>query len=304
MSKYLVIFLSVLTIFLVNGCGESIYTNAGDTSTKEAKEDELDFNFINGKCAPVVSSYEQIMSSGVKLTDGELYEYISAVLSCSGFDIVRGIDSIANNGGDDIYATSGALMGINTIDINRARFLQKEYSKAVFVCFGKRQELAVQNKKLNSSLSSLCGLAGIMGSVANMSAMMINTSGGGANILELSDKGFQDFANNVIVPETAGQSLASFFSQEHRFLESLDTSLTLGEEGAAEIGKLVGQNNFGSIISDYANKLRDAKRKIITEESILNYLKTSLGIPIPDLDPPVPPKPPVPPVVPPKPPKQ
>lgn len=292
MQKLLLSLLS-LSLLLFYGCGESVYSSAESKTSEEVKQDQLDFDFISGKCADVISTYESLMYSGRKLNDEEIYVYVSSLLNCSGFDIVRGMDSILITGGSDIYMTAGALMGIKTIDMNKSKFLQSQYNKAVYICDNRTQELKAINGQLSSNLKSICGLTGIMGTVINMSSMMLNTSGGGASVLELSEVGFKELSDNI-VPEIAGQSLTSYLSQEHTFLESLNNSLTLGEDGANEIGSLMGQSDFGSVIGGLAKKLRDPKTNRITEESLINYIETEFGLKIPNL--PVPPLPPIPPI--------
>lgn len=288
MKKYLLLSLTFLMVMFISGCGESIYSGAADTTTSEANTDQMDFDFINGKCQPVISYYDSKILNEETLSDDDIYKYVSAILTCSGFDIVKGIDSILITGGSDIYKTSGDLMGISVIDMNTSKFLQEYYDKAISVCYDRKVELEKDELSLNTTNLTICGLAGMMGTVVNMSAMMLNTSGGGANKLELSQTGFEEFAQKEMDPSLAGQFLGSYLKEKSDFLGYLNNSLTIEEDGADDIGSLIGQSNFSSVLSDLAGELRDSNGNI-TEPSLLNYLKTSLGLNI--ITPPVPPIP-------------
>lgn len=272
-------FITIILLF-ISGCGESIYDGAADKSTSAAVTDQLDFDLIRGSCQSVINHYDNQVSSNIILNDDDLYKYVSALLSCSGFNIVNGIDSILIDGGSDIYKTAGALMGITVIDMNKSASLQSSYDKAIKVCFDRRTELEKNNLKLTETNTTLCGLAGMMGSIVNVTAMMLNTSGGGANTLELSQTGFENFAQNEMDGTLAAQGLASYLKEKNDFIMYLDNGLILGEDGATAIGTLMGQNDFSNVLKDLSTKLRDSSGAI-TETSLLEYLKTSLGLQIP-----------------------
>ena len=147
MNKYigilLVIILSVLT-----GCGESIYSGAENTSSKEALIDDFDFRFLKNECDVIIERYDDYVNSSVSLSEKDLYSYVSAVLSCSGFDIVKGLDSILQTGGNDIYGTAAAVIGHNVIDMNTSMYLYKQYEKAINICADYKTELAQSNHTL------------------------------------------------------------------------------------------------------------------------------------------------------------
>lgn len=280
MRRYILSAVLGIPFLFLTGCGESIYDGAADTTTNEAVSDQVDFDLIEGRCQPVITYYDNRINSGIVLSDSDIYKYVSAILTCSGFDVIGGIDSILTNGGSDIYMTAGALMGIKFMDMNTSASLQSYYDKAISVCYDRKVELEKEGLALDKTNTTVCGLAGMMGSIVNMSTMMLNTSGGGANLLELSEPGFENFANNEIDATLAAQSLGSYVKQKDDFLMMLNNGLIVGEDGADAIGSLMGQNDFGSVLGDLASQLRDSSGNI-TEESLLNYLKTSLGLPIP-----------------------
>lgn len=280
MRRYILTAVLVIPFLFLTGCGESIYTGAADTATSEAAADQLDFDFIEGRCQPVIDYYDNMINSSAVLNDDDTYKYVSSLLTCSGFDVIGGIDSILTNGGSDIYKTAGDIMGIKLMDMNTSNNLQSYYDKAISICYDRKVELEKEELTLSNTNKTVCGLAGMMGFVVNMSAMMLNTSGGGANILELSEPGFQNFADKEMDATLAGQSLASYIKQKDDFLMMLNNGLIVGEDGADAVGSLMGQNNFGTVLADLAAKLRDASGNI-TEDSLLNYLKTYLGLPIP-----------------------
>lgn len=279
MRRYLFSALLILPLLFITGCGESVYSGASDTSTNEAIIDALDFSFIGGQCQSIIDYYDVQVSSGASINDDDMYKYLSAILSCSGFDVLSGVNSVLTNGGSDIYMTAGALMGITFVDVNKSVQLQSYYGKAISLCYSKKAELEKLGQTLNDTNKTICGFAGMMGAVVNMSALMLNTSGGGASIIELSETGFQYFADNEIDETIGGQSLASYLKEKDDFLMQLNNGLTIGEDGAQLIGSVIGQNDFSTVLSELAGLLRD-KEGNITEDSLINYVTTTLGIPI------------------------
>lgn len=280
MHKYLSVLLIVISV-AVTGCGESIYSSAENTNSKEATIDDFDFSFLKNECDVIIERYDESVNSGVILSEDDLYRYISALLACSGFDIIKGLDSILQTGGNDIYETAAAVIGHNVIDINTAMYLQTQYSKAINVCADYKAELAKDNISLNNTNLTLCGLAGTMGTVVNLSSMLLNASGGGANVIELTKAGLTEFGTQVN-PTIVGQGLSSFLKQYNLFLANLDSGLLLSESAAKVIGDLLGQNSFNSVLSELASSLRDQQTKAITEDSLIKYISDSLGIKIPD----------------------
>ena len=279
MFKHIILLFSLL--FVLTGCGESIYSGAENTNTKEASIDDFDFSFMKEECAEISAYYQSQIDAGVTLDDNGLYKYISSLLSCSGFDIVKGAESIMQTGGNDIYETAAAILGHKVIDMNTSLMLQTEYTKAIQVCDNYTAELAKDNLTLNNTNLTLCGLAGTMGTVVNISSMLLNATGGGANTFELSEIGLQNFGN-IVNPTIVAQGLSSYLKQYNLFLSTLDSGLTISENAATVIGDLLGQDSFSSVISDLAASLRDPDTNSITENSLLQYMAGSLNIEIPE----------------------
>lgn len=278
MHKYLSLLLIVLSVG-ITGCGESIYSSAENTSSKEAVIDDFDFSFLKNECGTIIAHYDVQAASGMMHSENDIYRYISAVLACSGFDIVKGLDSILQTGGNDIYATAASVIGHKVIDINTAMYLQTQYSKAINICIDYKTELAKDNITLNNTNLTLCGLAGTMGTIVNLSTMLLNSSGGGANVIELTEPGLTNFGTKVN-PTVVGQSLASFLKQYNLFLANLDSGLILSEDAAKVIGDLLGQDSFSRVLGELAASLRDPATGAITEDSLIKYISDSLGIEI------------------------
>ena len=77
---FLLMFVFLLSFY---GCGDSIYSDAADTGTYEAKQDQLDFDFISNNCAPVIDYYNNVDSSGASLTrDQALLMYMEWLQPC------------------------------------------------------------------------------------------------------------------------------------------------------------------------------------------------------------------------------
>ena len=189
-------------------------------------------------------------------------------------DDIQSIDNKAHNTSNVNLVTHEIAQGF----MNTATNLQSNYDKAISVCYNRKIELEKEGLTLDKTNTTICGLAGLMGSIVNMSAMMLNTSGGGGNLLELSETGFENFTKDEIDATLAAQSLGSYVKQKDDFLMMLNNGLTIGEDGIDAIGSLMGQNDFGNVLGDLTSQLRDSSGNI-TEKSLLNYLTTSLGLP-------------------------
>lgn len=276
MHKYFSVLLIVISI-CITGCGESIYSGAENTSSKEAVTDDFDFRFVKNECISITKQYDEYIQSGKSLSENDLYRYVSAVLACSGFDIVKGLNSILQTGGDDIYETAAAVIGHNTINMKTSMYLYEQYLKAINIC----KDYKVDNIALNNTNLTLCGLAGTMGTIVNLSAMILNASGGGAEVLELTEKGLKEFGTQV-EPAMVGQGLSSFLIYYDSFLDNLDSGLILSEDAANVLGDLLGQDSFSSVLGKLAASLRDPATNTITENSLIQYISDSLDIEIPE----------------------
>ncbi len=271
--------LLICVLFFVS-CGESVYSGAENSNSKEAKIDALDFSFIKNNCNYISYYYDDHVKNGTPLDDESLYKYVSAILACSGFDIISGLDSILSTGGEDIYETVGAIIGHKVIDINTSANLQTQYVKAVDICRDYKMYLQKDNKTLNNTNLTLCGLAGIMGTVINVSDMLLNSSGGGADEFELSEYGLEDFGQEIN-PTMIVPSLLSYLKGKNSFSEDLDNSLTFAEDATVLVGDLFGQDDFTSIIDDLAGSMRDSDGNI-TQDSLLAYISNVLNVDIPE----------------------
>ena len=282
MNKYFSVLLIVISM-VITGCGESIYSGAENTSSKEGTIDDFDFSFLKNECDVIIGHYDAYLNSGAVLSEDDLYRYISAVLACSGFDIVKGLNSVLQTGGNDIYETAAAVIGHKVIDINTSMDLYKQYEKAINICVDYKFELAKDNLILNNTNLTLCGLAGTMGTIVNLSAMILNASGGGASVLELTETGLTDFGKKEEVNTTVvGLGLPAFLREYNLFIYNLDSGLKLSEDAAAMLGDLLGQDSFSSVFGELAASLRDDKSQI-TEDSLINYISVSLFPKIPDI---------------------
>lgn len=266
--------------FILSGCDDSIYSGVENTGSSEAKTDEFDFSFIKDDCEAVSAYYNAKVMSGDKLDENDLYMYISSLLKCSGFDVIKGLDSVLQTGGKDIYETVASIIGYKKLNINTSRDLEKKYAKATDICIDYWLDLDKDNFTLNDTNLTLCGLAGTIGTVVSIGNVILNASGG-AGELELSDIGMKIFGSSVD-PTSVGQGLLSFLKENNSFLENLDNGLTMAQSAAKVISDLLGQDDFGNVLDELAGKMRDRERKDITENSITSYIAESLSIKIPE----------------------
>ena len=60
MHKYLSVLLIVISV-AVTGCGESIYSSAENTNSKEATIDDFDFSFLKNECDVIIERYDTLV---------------------------------------------------------------------------------------------------------------------------------------------------------------------------------------------------------------------------------------------------
>lgn len=270
MKKLQILGIVVFGAFLFAGCdGGNLFSGSSDKSSDAAKTDENDFNFITGKCAEVVAYLESKKNSGIALTSTENYQYSNAVLECSGFNMINGINSIFTNGSGDIYGIISDLFGTNTVDPSKIKDLTGQYDKVLATCDTLPRD--EQGQIIDKNMASLCGLAAASNTILEVSDIIMSVPGGPTSV-EISETGMSNALNGVNGTDL-NQGVADYVTGNggDQFLNDLDKNLGYVEGAASEIGNQLNDPNFSNTLNDFTGGIKDANGSI-TSDSLANYI--------------------------------
>lgn len=258
---YLLLFVFTVSLY---GCGESIYSDAADTSAKEAVQDQVDFDFISNNCAPVMSYYNSIDSTGASLSRDDAFKFLSAILYCGGFNVIGGIDMVSKAGTSDVYGVVAAMLGISEVTTENLKSISPYYSKAVNIC-GTRKTIAENNNTtLDNSTASICGFAGMIGSAVNVSSLISSIAGDNISI-EISENGFQQALEQIDINTAVDEFLAN--AENDTYLEELTLTLNTAFDSLSSMESLVG----GSV--DMVNEIKSSLLDEVTNQVSADKLK-------------------------------
>ncbi len=150
--------ISVMVVMLaLAGCGENLYSLTNKTLLDQMS---TDIAYIQDNCEQVIKNLEEKQLT-IPLSVDEKYQYVSSLLSCSGFD-VRASLAMALGPGDEFDDSTDADLKNGPLDVMYS-FIKKEtyttetitelnniYSKALLQCSG----------RLNNNLRIVCSLVG------------------------------------------------------------------------------------------------------------------------------------------------
>ncbi len=258
---YLLLFFFTVSLY---GCGESIYSDVDNTASQEAKQDQLDFDFISNNCAPVMSYYNRIDPTGASLSRDDAFKFLSAILYCGGFNVIGGIDMVSKAGTSDVYGVVAAMLGISEVTSENLKAISPYYLKAVDIC-GIRKTIAEDNNTtLNNSTASICGFAGMIGSAVNVSALISSIAGDNISI-EISENGFQQALEQIDVNTAVDGFLAN--AENDSYLEELTLTLNTAIDSLSSMESLVG----GSV--DMVNEIKSSLLDEVTNQVSAYKLK-------------------------------
>lgn len=262
---YLLLFVFTVSLY---GCGESIYSDAADTSAKEAVQDQVDFDFISNNCAPVMSYYNSIDSTGASLSRDDTFKFLSAILYCGGFNVIGGIDMISKTGTSDVYGVVAAMLGVSEVTTENLKSISPYYSKAVNIC-GTRKTIAENNNTtLDNSTVSLCGFAGMIGSAVNVSSLISSIAGNNISI-EFSENGFQQALSQIDI-NTAVDNFFANTENSSSYIDNLTLSVNTAIDSLTSMESLIG----GSVdmVNEIKTSLIDEVTNQVSEDKLKEYL--------------------------------
>lgn len=260
---YMLLFFFVVITY---GCEESIYSDVDDTHTQVSKQDKLDFDFVNGKCAPVIAYYDGVDSTGAALSRDDAFKYINAILQCGGFDVMRGVDMINNTNTSDVYDLAASMLGVSSATANVLADMNTYYSKAVNIC-RVRQEIAKRNNTvLDDSTATVCGFAGMVGSVSNISLLVGSITG---KQITISEEGFKEALNGIDVNSTIDDFLEK--AENDAYLDNLTEALNTAFDGMTSMEDILSGSE--SMVNDVKSNLFDENDKT-SSDKLKSYLES------------------------------
>lgn len=261
---YLLLFVFAVSLY---GCGESIYSEAADTGTKEAVQDQVDFDFISNNCAPVMNYYNSIDATGASLSRDDAFKFLSAILYCGGFNVIGGIDMVSKAGTSDVYGVVAAMLGISEVTNENLKSISPYYLKAVDIC-GTRKTIAENNNTtLDNSTASICGFAGMIGSAVNVSSLISSIAGNNI-VIEISENGFQQALEQIDVNTAVDEFLAN--AENNTYLEELTLTLNTAFDSLSSMESLIG----GSVdmVNEIKNSLLDEVTNQVSADKLKEYI--------------------------------
>lgn len=259
----------LLFVFLVSlyGCGESIYSDAADTSAKEAVQDQVDFDFISNNCAPVMNYYNSIDSTGASLSRDDAFKFLSAILYCGGFNVIGGIDMVNKAGTSDVYGVVAAMLGISEVTTENLKALSPYYLKAVNICSTRKTLAEDNNTTLDNSTASICGFAGMIGSAVNVSSLISSIAGDNVSI-EISENGFQQALDQIDVNTAVDEFLAN--ADNDAYLNELTLTLNTAFDSLSSMEDLLGGST--SMVNDIKGSLLDEVTNQVSADKLKEYI--------------------------------
>lgn len=261
---FLLMFVFLLSFY---GCGDSIYSDAADTGTYEAKQDQLDFDFISNNCAPVIDYYNNVDSSGASLTRDDAFKFLSAILYCGGFNVIGGIDMVTQAGTSDVYGVVAAMLGISEVTSENLKALSPYYSKAVNICSIREALAKDNNTSLDNSTASICGFAGMIGSAVNVSSLISSIAGENVAIT-ISENGFKQALEQIDVNTAVDEFLAN--TENAAYLDDLTLTLNTAFGSLSSMESLLGGST--DMVNDIKGSLLDEITNQVSADKLKEYI--------------------------------
>ncbi len=142
----------LIAIITLAGCGENLFSLTNKTLLDQMT---TDLAYIQDNCALVIKNLEEKQLT-LDLSVEEKYQYVSSLLSCSGFDvraslaIALGPDNAPDEEKDDPLDVMYSFINKDTFTLDIINDLTDTYSKALLQCTG----------RMNNNLRIICTLIG------------------------------------------------------------------------------------------------------------------------------------------------
>lgn len=259
-----VFILSLLLSVFLSGCGESIFEAGSNKETAAAKEDTLDFNFITGNCKPVISHFESIDGTGVKLNTNETVMFLSALLECGGFSVLNGVSAFGNLESGDMYSVAAAMAGIGNISTSALQGTTSYYKKASEVCtnkqaLSKNSESGSENTYVDVNIATLCGFNGMIGTTLSLTELIAGVTG--VETLTISKQGFQEALTGIT---DLNKSADKFFTNNLTYTTELTNILESVTTMPDSVSSILGDTT--AMVDEYKSQLYDNTGKVSADK--------------------------------------
>ncbi len=258
------IFLLVFWLFIFTGCGESIYKTAEDKSVSVAKQDTLDYDFINGNYGAVVNHFDAKDISGKELNNNEAYMYLSSILGTGGFNVLNGIDAFTNNNGSqDIYSVAGKMIGVTKLTSQEIDTKVTIFQKASTICNNRGAIIDGQLSITDVNVSTLCTFTGMIGTTVNLSSLVSQLNKDIPDI-ELSEQGFMDALKNIEISGNIDNLLTN------DYLDNMTNMLNCSFISNSSVENILGDTS--TMMNKYKEQLYDNATHKVSKDKLTKFI--------------------------------
>ena len=242
--KKLSLFVAMLALA---GCGENLYSLTNKTILDQMN---TDLAYIQDNCEQVIINLEKKQLT-IPLIAEEKYQYVSSLLSCSGFDVRGSLamalgpsdgfeDSTDNNPINGPLDTMYAFINKDSFDTKTVAELTVVYSKALLQCTG----------RTNNNLRIICTLVGGASNTVAVTKILLNL------LARQSIPADQNALNNILDLLSPGDKSAfiisgteslysSMLADDPDYESRLLRSATAIQAGLSTLESLIGNSNGG-----------------------------------------------------------
>lgn len=254
--------LALLLTLIVAGCGDSMYEIGGNKSADVSIEDQVKFDYITGKCAPVVDYYRKIDVTGISLSNREATMYISSLLECGGFNYLNIIKAF--EGQIDYIKTIAYIVGVHDASFQQLDVITKIFDQATTICIKRSVDNATNINSVDHNIATLCSSAGFVGTFINLSELVAGVSN--LDNITISAQGFKTALEGVDI----NTKLDVFLSENPLFISEITNTMNVFVNLSSKLEKLTGED-LKPLLEKYTSYLYDENKKI-SRERLHNFL--------------------------------
>ncbi len=230
-----------------------------DKNTSDARQDKIDFAFIEGNCAYVI---QMLAPHEGYLSGTELYQYNNALLACSGFSLVNSLGVILdkNGGSSDPFEIIQSLMGTDNLTSSKISELQASYGKILGSCTG----------SLDAGMKTVCGMAAAADTVLAVSDVALRLSG--AESLNATKEGITQAIGGKTAQEIQ-EAVDASLNDGALSLDRLNSDLNSVMDASSAIADMAESSvDFSEDLDKLANDIKDQASGVITSSSLSDYI--------------------------------
>ena len=223
---------------------------------------QVKYDYITGKCAPVVDYYRKIDVTGISLSNREATMYISSLLECGGFNYLNIIKAF--EGQIDYIKTIAYIVGVHDASFQQLDVITKIFDQATTICINRSVDNATNINSVDHNIATLCSSAGFVGTFINLSELVAGVSN--LDNITISAQGFKTALEGVDI----NTKLDVFLSENPLFISEITNTMNVFVNLSSKLEKLTGED-LKPLLEKYTSYLYDENKKI-SRERLHNFL--------------------------------